>query len=443
MKKKITTVILCAVLFLTLGFMPVVKRYIAGQSPLFKLIVLSPAHPHGVHTQQAFSHLFHKEVSVYAASKADMQTSYLDYIERFNKKSKEQDAWRLHVYTGADYLERMLQDKKGDIALIASNNQLKSTYILKTAKAGINILADKPMALTASDFDMLENAFQVAERQGNYISDLPSMSMRRFVPYILQKELIATPEVFGVLVKGTAENPAVIQKNNHLYWKGSKRPAWFFDVKQQGNGLTDVTTHLVDIVQWSCFPETPIDYRKDIHITSAKTWATEITPAQFKKATAMDAYPDYLNEYAKDSVLQIHSNGEIDYTLKGTHVQIISTWGFESIAGEKDSYESIIRGSKATLRIEAGNRADVFIEPNGGDLTGMEEALQANFTRIKMKYPYLSLSREKKGWRISSEKNQIDGEKEIVPPSRWECHNMLAKYYTTTQAYQIAEMTKK
>ena len=33
-----------------------------------------------------------------------------------------------------------------------------------------------------------------------------------------------------------------------------KRPAWFFDTAQQGEGLVDITTHLVDLVQWACFP---------------------------------------------------------------------------------------------------------------------------------------------------------------------------------------------
>ena len=40
------------------------------------------------------------------------------------------------------------------------------------------------------------------------------------------------------------------------------RPAWFFDNDEQGEGLNDVGTHLVDLVQWTLFPEQAIDYRK-------------------------------------------------------------------------------------------------------------------------------------------------------------------------------------
>ena len=33
-----------------------------------------------------------------------------------------------------------------------------------------------------------------------------------------------------------------------------RRPPWFFDVEQQGEGLSDVGTHLVDLVPWVLFP---------------------------------------------------------------------------------------------------------------------------------------------------------------------------------------------
>src|SRR5690606_1177208 len=104
---------------------------------------------------------------------------------------------------------------------------------------------------------------------------------------------------------------------------------------------------------------------------------TDITPTPFRKATSIDDYPDYLHPYRQDSVLKIHSNGEINYTLKGIHVQIVSTWDFESVDGERDSYESIIRGSKATLKLKTGNLNDLFIEPSEGDHAVIGKALEA------------------------------------------------------------------
>jgi len=49
----------------------------------------------------------------------------------------------------------------------------------------------------------------------------------------------------------------VIESVHHFFKEVSGkpliRPAWFFDVRQQGEALPDVGTHLVDLVQWMCF----------------------------------------------------------------------------------------------------------------------------------------------------------------------------------------------
>ena len=93
-----------------------------------------------------------------------------------------------------------------------------------------------------------------------------------------------------------------------------KRPAWFFDVTQQGEGIVDVTTHLVDLVFWECYPEQAINYQTDIQVDKARRWATELMPAQFGKVTQLQSYPDYLQKYVKnDSVLEVYANGEITF----------------------------------------------------------------------------------------------------------------------------------
>ena len=64
------------------------------------------------------------------------------------------------------------------------------------------------------------------------------------------------------------------------------RPAWFFDTDEQGEGLNDIGTHLVDLVQWTLFPNRPIDYRADVKVLSAYRWPTMIPEADFKRVTA-------------------------------------------------------------------------------------------------------------------------------------------------------------
>ena len=86
------------------------------------------------------------------------------------------------------------------------------------------------------------------------------MTERYEITNALQRELSMLPEIFGTLQKGSPEKPAVEMESVHYFYKYVSgnvltRPTWFMDVTQQGEGITDVATHLVDLVQWECFPK--------------------------------------------------------------------------------------------------------------------------------------------------------------------------------------------
>jgi len=49
--------------------------------------------------------------------------------------------------------------------VLAGNNEKKTEYILKALEAGLNVLADKPMAITPEDFELLKKAFDVAKEK--------------------------------------------------------------------------------------------------------------------------------------------------------------------------------------------------------------------------------------------------------------------------------------
>jgi predicted dehydrogenase len=93
------------------------------------------------------------------------------------------------------------------------------------------------------------------------------MTERYEVTSALQRELIHDASVFGEIIKGTDEEPAVYMNSVHQILKvvagaPNIRPAWFFDVREQGEALADVGTHLVDLVQWMLFPDKSIDYKR-------------------------------------------------------------------------------------------------------------------------------------------------------------------------------------
>src|SRR5436305_15337563 len=101
------------------------------------------------------------------------------------------------------------------------------------------------------------------------------MTERYEVTSEFQREFVNDAAVSGTLEKGTAQAPAVRARSVHHLMKvvaGTqlRRPTWFFDREEYGEGLADVGTHVVDLVQWTAFPYRALDYRKDGEILGCR-----------------------------------------------------------------------------------------------------------------------------------------------------------------------------
>ena len=290
-----------------------------------KLITVDPGHFHAALVQKTMYPQVSPDVHVYAPEGPDVQ-QHLDRIASYNTRTANPTSWNEIVYKGDDFFEKMLADKPGNVVVLSGNNRKKAEYITKSVNAGLNVLADKPMIIFPEDFPKLEEAFRVAKEKGILLYDI--MTERYEVTTILQKLLSHKEEVFGKLTTGTKEEPAVTKVSVHHFSKlvsGTPllRPAWFFDVEQQGDGIVDVTTHLVDLVQWECFPEQILN-PSDIKMVEAKRWPTVISPEEFKGVTGFDKFPDYLQKDVKDGKLNVFSNGEMVYQIKGNLGKSIS-----------------------------------------------------------------------------------------------------------------------
>jgi predicted dehydrogenase len=454
MQKKILKITLVGLLTLVYGCNLQKRRY--PQKGL-SLIVLDPGHFHSALIQKTMYPDLDSVVHVYAADESDLK-AYQDKIKKYNTRLESPTHWKEEVYTGTDFLNRMISEKKGNVVMLAGNNEKKINYIKKSIDAGLNVLADKPMAIDTLGFRSLQEAFVSAKKSKVLLYDI--MTARYDITNILQRELLQIPEIFGKLEKGTPDYPAVIKESTHHFFKYISgepliRPTWFFDVRQQGEGIVDVTTHLVDLVQWGCFPNMTINYQKDIAIISAKRWATLITPIQFALATGANSFPDFLRKDVTDTLLRVYSNGEINYQLKGVHAKIIVRWNFQAEENEGDSHYSMIRGSKANLVIRQGLEENfkpvLYIEPSNKNKI-YENNLKIRFQSIQQNYPGIELKETRLGWRIIIPKKYTnDHEATFAQVVRkyieylrdgslpnWEVSNMIAKYYTTTFALKQA-----
>ncbi|MDQ6888739.1 MAG: oxidoreductase, partial [Bacteroidota bacterium] len=340
------------------------------------------------------------------------------------------------------------------------NNRKKTEYIYKSVEAGLNVLADKPMAIDKKNFELLKSAFDVAEKNNVLLYDI--MTERYEITTILQRELSLIPAIFGQPEKGSPGNPGITKESVHYFYKYVSgnvltRPPWFMDVTQEGEGITDVTTHLVDLVQWECFPEQVINYQKDITLTAARRWPTKITLSEFYTLTKLNGFPDYLKkDMVKDSVLNVFSNGEINYQLKGIHAKISVVWNYKAPEGAGDSHYSMYRGTKANLVIkqdkEQNYQATLYIEPvNKNDLSDSTFLLD-QMKSVVAKYPGVALKKNASGWEVTIPDKYKEGHeahfakvtekflqylKEGKVPE-WEIAGMIAKYYTTTSALKLA-----
>ena len=454
MKKTLTAALCCALAVLT-GC----ALYGKKEPVKINLVTLDPGHFHAYLVQKKMYPEVNPLVQVYAPEGPEVRT-HLKMIESFNADAKNPTAWTEDVYIGKDYLEKMLADKKGNVVVLAGNNSRKAEYILACVKAGYNVHADKPMAITPKDFELLKEAFKIAEEKGLIVRDI--MTERYEISTMLQTELAKYPELYGEQDKGSPESPAITKESVHHFCKTVSgktlvRPPWFYDVKQQGEAIVDVTTHLTDLIQGALYPQAALT-PDDVKVLSARTWNTPITAEQFKKSTGLDAYPDYLKSVADaNNVLQVAANGEFTYTLKGVHAKVSVLWNFEAPAGTGDTHYSLMRGTKASLIIRQGKdegyKPMVYIEPAPGvNRVEAEEALRDALKQINKKWPGVLYRPAKNGWAlVIADKYAVGHEAHFIEVTehyikylqdgkmpKWETDFMITKYHTLMEAYKLS-----
>jgi len=429
-------------------------------APVARLMTLDPGHFHAALVQKFMYDDIDPTVFVYAPE-GDEVKQYLKQIEGFNTRTNPPPThWVEKVYIGPDFAARMFQEKRGNVVVLAGNNAKKTRYIAEAIGQGLHVLADKPMAITPADLDLLRSAMAEAKKRNLLLYDI--MTERSEITTILQRELAHVKDVFGEIQKGTPEEPAISKESVHHYSKevaGAplKRPEWFFDSRQEGEGIVDVTTHLVDLIQWEVFPDVALS-ENDVTMLSARCWPTAITVEQFKKVTGAEQFPGYLKrDVDSNGVLQASCNGEFTYTLRGIHAKVSVIWNFEPPPGSKDTHFSMMRGTRANLVIRQGREQNfkpvlyvekVCDEPD--DMFGGK--LSAAIERIQASWPGVELQRDGKAWKIDvPAKYDIGHEAHFAEVTErflkylkegrlpaWEEPNMITKYATIMKAYEMA-----
>ena len=322
-----------------------------GDSAMVRLITLDPAHFHAALVQKQMLPGIDKRVSIYAPLGPDL-LAHLKLIEQFNRRPVNPTSWELDIHCGPRSLEEMIAARPGNVVVLAGRNRVKIGKIKASLDAGLNVLSDKPWIIRVEDFAALESALSLAGQKGLVAYDM--MTERHEISTILQRELVNDPEIFGTVIPPDPDHPGVFMESTHHILKTvagapNPRPPFFFDILDQGEGLTDVGTHLVDLAQWTLFPDQALDYRGDIKVRAASVGPPPSRRRSFGRLPAR-GFPRRLAAYVHGDQFDYYCNNQVDYRIRGAQVRLKVLWNWESPAGV-DFYHAVYRGTHASVEI--------------------------------------------------------------------------------------------
>lgn len=419
-----------------------------------RLVTLEPGHFHAALVQKEMYADVAPQAHVYAPLGPDL-VAHLQRLAGFNSRPTQPTAWELEVHTGPDAAGRLFRERPGNVLVLSGRNRPKIDHLVAAAEAGLHVLADKPWIIASSELPRLEAALATAAQKGLVFTDI--MTERHEITSILQRELVNDPEVFGDAEAGNERNPAIVMESVHYLVKQVagvplRRPAWFFDIAEQGEGLADVGTHLVDLVAWIAFPERTLDYRTDVEILAARRWPSVLSLDEFTKATGETAFPAYLAEHVRDGQLDYFCNNAVTYRLGGRCVHLDVLWKVKAAAGAGDTHFARFRGRRSAVEVRQGKkeqyRPELHVVPRrAADRADVAAALGRRIQALQERYPGVGLEDTGRSlWVTIPDTYRVGHEAHFAEVTRqflgylkapqsvpaWETPNLLAKYCITT-----------
>ena len=415
-----------------------------------RLLVVDPQHFHAALVQKYAHPKIDSIVHLFAEREGEI-LGYNKLISQYNDRKYAPTKWETVSYYGIDYLQQAASRKQGNVAILAGDNNKKITYIKHISENGIDVFADKPLVIDRSGYIELD---KLLSQKKSLVYDI--MSERYDVKNELLKVLILDKDFSG----GFEENslaPLITFSSTHHFIKEVSgkpliRPALFFDVKKQGEGLVDVTTHYIDLVQWILSSEKVVVLEKDLKLQKSERWTTVISKEQFTKATNLTEYPNQLVQSVKGNQLEVFSNGKIDYLFKNIPVSIAVQWNVESKDGKGDKFHARFLTKKVQFEIlpDDSGKPSIYLKPIV-DIVHFEEKVKkalvntekffaVTIKKVGSKYQLivpseLYLNHEEHFAKVLDQ-FLIYRKQKTIP--EWETSFLRAKYHLTTLALEKA-----
>ena len=432
-----------------------------GAEPDVRFMIVDPGHFHAGLVQKEMYPDVAKRVDVFAPLGPDL-IDHLNRIAAFNRRAEKPTSWEVEVHTSPDFFERMLGNPPGNVVILSGRNRTKIDRIVRSVGAGLHVLADKPWILKSEDLPKLEQALVEADAKGRAAYDI--MTERFEVTNSLQRAFVSDKATFGETVAGSVAEPGVYMESVHYLKKvvagvPNIRPSWFFDNSEQGEGLNDVGTHLVDLVQWTLFPNQALN-RSDVEVIAAQRWPTVIPQAEFRTVTNAPNFPENLAGSVKDGKLEYYANTLVSYTVRGIHTKLNVIWDWEPAAGGGDTHFAFYRGNRSKIEIRQ-MRADryqpqLYIVPNTPALKAdVLAAVRAKVASLQSEYSGIAVADQGSEIKIEIPDKFRGGHeahfaevttsflkylrsKGTMPA--WERPNMITKYFVSTKGTELSRV---
>lgn len=342
-------------------------------SDKIRLAFLEPGHFHAALCLRERHPRLADEVFVYAAEGPDLQ-HFLALVESFNSRAEAPTAWQVDLRAGANGLARLCAEQPADAVVLAGRNDTKLAAIHTLHAAGLPVLADKPWLIDAATLPLLQDVVAGAPLA------MDIMSSRQSVANRLVKALIA---------RGVAGSLRGIEftSRHHLYKLVNNaplvRPDWYFDTEVQGEGITDLCSHYVDMALW-------LAGNDDVALVSAEQTTTDVPHETYTAVTGLDSFPDTLRNRVRGDTLALLCNAMLRFTVAGVPVSIDAAWNLAVPEGGGDSHGLTVRGSAADLVVdhsaETGFATVLNATPHGDD-----GALRAALQDLASDFPGIAL----------------------------------------------------
>ena len=383
----------------------------------YRLSILDPGHFHAALLFRSDNARVHKKLNVYARKGPELD-AFCALIDGFNKRPDSPTRWELALTHSDDPQSALIDAGATDAAVIAGRNDRKLAQIKRLHEASIPVLADKPWLTAASDLPLLDAVTHAAP----LVMDIMTSRVDRYAR--LRKAIVADGELFGSFVDD-GEPAFSTDLMHHLYkrvdGKPLRRPIWYFDTRVQGDGLTDIQSHLVDQAQWLCGPGGLSDSANpELSFDSARIWPTKVSPELFEQCTGSTEFPAELaHKVGADGDLALDCNGEIDYRANGVRIRQRARWLGREPEGSGDQIEATLRGTSCSVLLRIGPetsfRPRLRLEPNRKSLAEVQSVIDDRLGSWQAQHPGLEVARDPSGLIVQLPRSTEGGHETHFP----------------------------